>query len=151
MVLQCRCWYMSSICCCVDVHTRFEIWNLVERIFCFSGWRVFMTLILPELSESLDCRCIAFFLPFVFVLIFKINMNIWVYAWICTSCIPGPHSSEKMGSEVIDRWESPLKVLAIEPNYLQDQKELFTAEPSPVPCRINIDIANIFICLFVCV
>ena len=52
--------------------------KILQRIsLCFPGCHVFITLILPEYSESLNCSCMKFFLIVILALIFfKINMTI---------------------------------------------------------------------------
>lgn len=82
MSLEDRFLYMSSICCCAEFHPHLEFWNLAKGLSLFPK----MLWILPESAESLNCKCVTFFLPIVFVL--NSFEQIWSFA-----CLHGytPH------------------------------------------------------------
>lgn len=66
------------------------------------------------------------------------KMSICLCAWICRSCVPGSHSTQKVALELLNLkfgyWWAPMWRLAIDSNYLQDQQELSAGEPSLLPC-----------------
>ena len=85
---------------------NFKIWKRVS--LWFPGCHVFMTLILPEHSESLNCKYMKFVWLVILDLIFFVK-SIWQFymsAWIFITCVPGHQGDQKISEFLImEQWK----------------------------------------------
>lgn len=127
IILECRFLYISSISFFAELYPHLELWNLLEGVILFPRIAVSMSLT-PVPSESLDFRCVIFYLPAFFCCseFDWMNMNFSdMHGYVPHPClfliiVRRGFSTHKF--EVMDRYKPPCKYWQLSPPICKTSK-----------------------------